>query len=263
MIIDFHTHFFPDKIARESIDKLAKHANARYFGDGTLKGLLEFMEKDGIDISVNQPVATRAEQVLSINRRMIEVSREYPQIVCFGSMHPDFDDCDKELAFLAAQGIRGIKMHPDYQNFHPGDKRMRAIYESLVKNKLILLLHSGVDLAYEEVHSTPPEIKEMLKLKGLKVVLAHMGAYKLWDDVEKYLVGEDVYFDLAYCDEMENAQLQRIILAHGPEKILFATDFPWERGLTMLRKLDSLNLSKEDRDKILYKNALSLLKMPL
>jgi uncharacterized protein len=261
MIIDFHTHFFPDKIAKESIAKLAEHADVKYFGDGTLKGLLKFMMRDGIDLSLNQPVATRPEQVVSINRKMLEIEEDNYQIMCFAAMHPDFKDCDTELSFLASKFIRGIKMHPDYQDFHPGDKRMIPIYESLVKNEMMLLLHSGVDLAYTEVHSTPREIKEILKLKGLTLILAHMGGYRLWDDVEKYLVGENVYFDLAYCDEMKDDQLKRMILDHGSDKILFGTDFPWERGLTILNKLYSLHLSKQDLDNIIYKNALRLLKI--
>jgi uncharacterized protein len=261
MIIDFHTHFFPDKIAKESVQKLAEHANTGYSGDGTLKGLLDFMKADGIDISVNQPVATKAGQVLSINRKMLEITEQYPGIICFGSMHPDFQGFEEELAFLKTRGIKGIKMHPDYQGFHPLDKRMPPIYRACAKNGLILLLHAGVDLAYEEIHSKPEELLEILKTTELTMVLAHMGSYRLWNDVEKYLVGEKVYFDLAYCDEMDDNQLKRMILNHGAERIVFATDFPWERASVILKKLKTLNLPKKDLDNILYKNAARLLRI--
>ena len=81
----------------------------------------------------------------------------------------------------------------------------------------------------------------------------------MWDKVEELLVGENVYFDVAYCDEMDNAQLKRMILNHGSEKILFATDFPWERAEVMKRKLDTLCLPAKDSDNIRFKNASELL----
>jgi hypothetical protein len=261
MLIDFHTHFFPDKIAKESVEKLARKANVKYYGDGTLSGLLQFMKQDSVDISINQPVATKPEQVKSINRKMIELNAKKLGVMCFGSLHPDFDGFEDELAFIAANGIKGIKMHPEYQVFCPEEIRMFKIYEGCVKNNLAVLFHAGADIGYTCVHCTPKGIKEVLAVKGLKVILAHMGVYKMWDDVEKYLVGKNVYFDTAYCTEIENSQFRRMILNHGSDKILFATDFPWESASSIKAKIEQLDLSQKDIDNIFYKNAAKLLSL--
>ncbi len=261
MLVDFHTHFFPDNIARQGCDNMANNANVTYYGDGSLGSLLEFMKTDCVDISVNQPVATKPGQVPGINRRMVEINKANKSVICFGAMHPGFEDFAEQVSFLKENGIKGIKLHPEYQQFRPEDKRMFKFYEACAEAGIAVLFHSGVDLGYKSVHSAPEGVKQILGIKGLTVILAHMGAYRMWDDVEKLLVGENVYFDLAYCAEMDNAQLKRMILAHGSDKILFATDFPWERAEVIKRKIDTLALAKGDIDNICFKNASKLLNL--
>ena len=53
MLIDFHTHAFPPRIAGAAVSKLA-HCSGGMMPqtDGTLFSLKEQMEKDGVDISV-------------------------------------------------------------------------------------------------------------------------------------------------------------------------------------------------------------------
>ncbi len=262
MLIDFHTHFFPDKIAKESVNKLAEKANVTYYGDGTLNGLLSAMREDGVTLAVNQPVATKPEQVMSINRKMSELNKQGLPVNCFGAMHPDFPDFAEELAFLKSQGIKGIKMHSEYQSFCPEEPRMLRLYEACAQNDIMVLFHAGADIGYTDVHCTPKGMQELLSIKGVTLILAHMGGYRMWDDVEKYLSGKNVYFDLAYCNEMDNKQLLRMIRSHGSEKILFATDFPWERASVIKKKIDALGLTEEEKNNIYYKNAARLLKLP-
>lgn len=262
MLIDFHTHFFPDEIAKASVDKLHGTSGIKYHGDGTKAGLLEFMKRDGVDISVNQPVATKPGQVQSINKKMIELNGTQSSIVCFGAMHPKFEGYKDEIAALKNAGIKGIKMHPEYQQFDPADKNVFGIYEACADNNMIVLFHAGADLGFETVHCKPEGMRKVLAIKGLKVVLAHMGAYKMWDDVEKYLVGSEAYMDLAYCNEMDNSQLKRIIENHGSDKILFASDFPWERAAQLKEKVGVLGLNIKDKENIYYKNASRLLGLP-
>ena len=81
----------------------------------------------------------------------------------------------------------------------------------------------------------------------------------MWDEVERYIVGKEVYLDLAYCSEMDNSQLKRIIANHGSDKILFASDFPWERAAKVKEKVESLGLNDKDKNNIYRKNASRLL----
>ena len=51
MIIDFHTHMFPDKIAKGTLDFLESVCKTHPYTDGTSEGLKASTEEAGIDIS--------------------------------------------------------------------------------------------------------------------------------------------------------------------------------------------------------------------
>ncbi|MCE5300060.1 MAG: amidohydrolase family protein [Spirochaetia bacterium] len=264
MLIDFHTHYFPDNIGPRVIKELTASATEPVMscGDGTLRSLKEYMRLDGVDISVNAPPATKKEQVISINRKMIEQNKTGDgSVICLGSMHPDFyeiGNVDEELGFLASQGIKGIKLHPEYQQFYPDDPEHWEIYEACKKYGLFILFHAGVDLAYPEVHATPKRLAEVATIEGLKLIFAHMGSYRMWDDVLKYLCGGNFYFDTAYTAGADDGIIRELVKAHGADKILFGSDFPWERAAAIKKKFSGL-FSGETLDKIYFRNAQKLL----
>lgn len=262
-LIDFHTHFFPDSIGPRTIEHILASSMEPIpsYGNGTLAALKDYMRQDGVDISVNMPVATKKEQVIGINRRMIECNKTEKNIICFGAMHQDFGEIgsiEEELEHLAKNGIRGIKLHPEYQQFFPDEPRHKKMYDACIKNNLMILFHAGVDMAYPGVHSSPERMAQVAQIKGLKMIFAHLGGYKMWDGVQKYLVGRDIYMDIAYTIEMKDELIKDMILAHGPEKILFGSDFPWMRAVDITKKYDNL-FDVKTRDMIYYKNAMGLL----
>lgn len=112
MIIDSHVHIFPDALAGKAVARLQSGADMPLASDGTLSGLLRSMEAGRIARSLTLPVCTRPDQVRSINRFAVELSRR-PEIISFGALHPGCGDLRGEIAFLADAGIRGVKLHPD------------------------------------------------------------------------------------------------------------------------------------------------------
>lgn len=267
MIIDIHTHFYPDNIAKFIVAKIKQEVGINCYGNGTIASLKEYMQKDGIEISFNAPVATKPEQVTSINRKMVEINNREKSVKCFGAMHPDFNrtgDIEKEIDFLVKNKIRVIKLHPEYQNFYPDDGKMDLIYELCIKNDIAILFHSGYDFAFDEynVHSTPKRFLNLLKkFPELKIILAHLGGYRMWDMVYKLLVGKNIYFDTAFINEISDASFKSIVYEHGTDKILFGSDFPWERQNSIKKKIDRCIDNEKDRNKIFYENAIKLLKI--
>lgn len=266
MILDFHVHTFPEHISRKAVEELGKNAGIEPIGDGSLASLKKHMAEYGIDYAVNQPVATRPDQVVSINRRSIENAAKEKNVIFFGAMHPQFGDAmavDDELKFLKSKGIKGIKMHPEYQEFYPDDPIMAPVYESCQKHGLILLMHGGRDIAFTTYRATPARLAEASRYKELKLVIAHMGGFRAWDDVEHYLMGKNnIWFDTGFTGEMENWQMKEIIMGHGPFQILFGSDFPWYQPPVVISKIRELALGRDFEDMILYRNAARLLGMP-
>ena len=126
MIIDFHTHCFPDELAYKAIPFLAERAGVDYYLDGTVAALKSSMRKAGIEYSVVAPIATKPAQTPKINEWACEINKD--GIIAFGSVHPEYHDWYSELKKLAERRIKGIKLHPDYQEFYIDDKKVYPIY---------------------------------------------------------------------------------------------------------------------------------------
>lgn len=267
MVIDFHTHVFPDKIAEKTISALMKLGGIPSYGNGTLQSLKDAMKKSSTDLAVVLPVCTKPSQFDSINRFAEEINGT-EGIVSFGGIHPNCEEIEEKLRYIKSRGFRGIKLHPDYQGTYIGDEKYYNIISKAVELDLYVTIHAGVDVAFpDDVHCPPSESRKLLdrlyngnREAKPRIILAHLGGVDLYDDVEKYLVGQPVYFDLAVILSMAPPeQVVRIIRNHGADKILFASDFPWSDLKSNLEIFNSLGLTPAERELILYKNAEKIL----
>lgn len=263
MLIDFHTHAFPEKIAGKAIASLSHAAGGlEPQTDGTVASLKAEMSKDGVDISVVHSIATNPHQQRKVNDFAISINAD-PAIIAFGSVHPDAPDALEELERIHAAGLKGVKLHPEYQQFYADDEKMKPIYRKISQLGLVTLFHAGQDYGFPPpYHAMPENMKNALKWFDTPVVAAHWGGFGCCFEVLDKLCGENLYFDLSFgYSAMPKATAQAIIHKHGPEKLLFGSDMPWHRPIWEKRLLDSLDISPEDREKIRCKNALALLRV--
>ena len=261
MLIDFHTHAFPDKLAPRAIASLA-HASGGLSPqtDGTVSALKAEMARDGVDISVVQSIATNPRQMTKVNDFAIEINVD-PAIVAFGSVHPDAPDALEELERLKAAGLKGVKFHPEYQHFYANDEKMKPIYRKISELGLIALFHAGDDYGFAPpYHGMPDHLKQALGWFDSPVVAAHWGGLGRGPEVLEKLCGEHIYFDLSfgYAAIARNVA-QSIIDTHGPDRLLFASDMPWHRPEWEFRLLRTLDISADDMEKICHRNAEKLL----
>lgn len=267
MVIDFHTHVFPDKIASKTVDALANSASVKPYSDGTLSGLLKNMEDSGVNISVTLPVLTKPTQFESVFNFASEVLSNFKngdtRILPFCGIHPDIEDLEGAFIKIKEAGFKGIKIHPEYQQTFIDDPKNVKILSLAKKHGLITVTHAGVDNAYTgEVRCTPKRVLNALdKLGGYdKLVLAHFGGNELFDEVYNHLSGLNLYFDTAFMlKNIDKAMFIKILNKHGEDKILFATDSPWSYALSDINIIKSFCLPVDVENKILYKNAVKLL----
>jgi len=262
MIIDFHAHCFPQALAPKALPKLAAHSGARgAYSDGTPEGLLAVMDGAGIHRCVVANIATNPRQQRSVNDFAISLLQG-PRFIPFGSVHPESPDALDELQRLKDAGIRGIKLHPDYQSFFPDEPRVFPIYRAAARLGLVTLFHAGVDIGLcNPVRSTPERLARALpQFGGAPVVAAHFGGYILWREALEHLCGRDVYFDTSYCArKMPPPWAREILAAHGPSRILFGTDLPWADPLDEIEFARSLSADESMAQDILGNNAAKLL----
>ncbi|MBE6702179.1 MAG: metal-dependent hydrolase [Ruminococcaceae bacterium] len=269
MIIDFHTHIFPDKIAQKTIDLLSKKGGIPPFSNGSVDGLLSEMKKGAADLAITLPVLTSPSQFDSVNRFATEINRTFAnqprRLISFAGIHPKCERIEEKMAWIAANGFLGVKLHPDYQETFIDDAGYVQILTAAKRHGLIVVTHAGVDGAYRglPVRCPPSRAKRLIEaVPYSKLVLAHYGANEMLEEVVKTLCGLDVYFDTAYILRFITPQLFREILQkHGEDRVLFATDSPWssiERDVEILR---SFALGKKTEDKLFFQNAKRLLGM--
>ncbi len=279
MIVDFHTHVFPDKIAKRALDKLKHNSHTEPFSDGTLESLIMKERADGIDISVIQPVATTPEQVISINNKARENNDIYERrgAVSFAAIHPDFKDYKAELNRIKEMGFRGIKIHPVYQGVNIDDIRFLRIIEKAAELGLIVLTHGGIDIGFlDSVKCSPKMIRHVIdEIGDFKFVAAHMGGWKNWDEVPEYLADTNVYLDTSFStgkltplddgyyktEELElltQDEFIKLLNAFGAERIIFGTDSPWGNPENDIAFIKKLPVSEKEKSEILGENAESL-----
>jgi predicted TIM-barrel fold metal-dependent hydrolase len=259
-IIDFHTHAFPDSLADKAMAALESEGDIKAHLDGRISSLISSMDRNGIEKSLVCSTATKPSQFEPILSWSQKIASE--RIVPVPSLHPDDPAAVERVDQIKELGMKGIKLHPYYQNFSIDEERLFPVYDRISQNGLILVVHTGFDFAFEKVRISDPEkiLKVLENFPDLKLVTTHLGAWDDWDEVEKLLIGKEIYMEISFSLEFLNKErAYSIISRHPKEYILFGTDSPWTDQGKTLSLLKELNLEKDVEEHILRNNALRLL----
>ncbi len=257
--IDFHTHVFPDRVAGTALQFLSGKSGSAPFSDGTAAGLLAGMDRARIDLSVNMPVATHPSQVASINRWC--ASLETGRMRSFASYHPALDDLSV-VRGIARSGFKGIKLHPEFQCFSPDDPSLLPLWKACADNGLWVFFHAGADFAFSPpFKSSPAKFARLRRMvPGLRMILAHFGSWRMWDETEKELVGDDVVLETSFTlGFIPDALFVELVRKHGTKKVVFGSDSPWRGQGEELEKIRSLGFGGDELDSILWRNAAEML----
>lgn len=277
MIVDIHAHTFPDRIAPMAIDKLQKASHTIAFSSGTRGGLLESMARAGIDCSVVLPVVTNPVKTASMNDLSIRMNGE-DGLMYFGGVHPDTPNAQAELTRIAQAGLKGIKIHPVYQDADIDDIRYLRILDKAAELGLAVLMHAGQDIGFPGVVRCSPEMiaSALSQVGPVRLICAHMGGWRDWEKVTDCLAGTSAMIDTAfslgelspleegyYLDEqkrmLNEAAFVGLIRAFGAERVLFGTDSPWADQAQSLALVRSLGLDPQEEQAILGGNACRIL----
>lgn len=248
MYIDFHTHAFHPKIAAKAVEHLNSHYGITCQCTGVMDDLIRRVKKAGLDKMVVLCAATSAAQVIPANNFALSLKAAHPDAIPFGTIHPDFDDWENQLARLKARGIKGLKLHPDFQGFRLDEKRLLPIIEAAQKD-FVILFHVGDKLAPEDNPSCPYKLSALLdQFPNARFVAAHFGGYHQWEHALKVLIGKNIYIDTSSTlDFIDDTTLNAIMKKHPHEKILFGSDYPLyspDKELIKLKKRLKLSNSK-------------------
>ncbi len=259
-IIDFHCHIFPEKIASKATGFVGEYYGLDMHGGGIAETLIDRAKKLNMQGFLIHSSATKPAQVENVNDFIAEYARKEKLYIGFGTIHKDFENIEEELARVKSLGLKGIKLHPDFQNFKIDQPEMDRIYQCASDLELPILMHVGDK---KTDNSKPHRLANVLNnFPKLTVIAAHMGGYSEWDAAMECLYGKDVYFDTSSTMLfVKYEKVREMIYMHGVDRILFGSDFPIQWTSEALEDIYRLKLPDEDRNKILYENAARLLKL--
>ena len=257
-IIDSHCHIYPDKIAERASASTGEFYHMPSRLDGKLSTLLLRGERAGIGHFVVQSVATSPHQVSGINHFIAEAVAAYPErLTGLGTLHPDSEDIEGDIAELIRLGLKGIKLHPDIQGVAIDDPRMQRIY-ALSEGRLPILMHTG-DSRFD--FSNPNRMKPVLdRYPRLTVIGAHFGGWSVWEEAAATLSGYENFF--VDCSSslyaLSPLRVRELIDAFGVDRVLFGTDYPMWEPEAEVAAFMKLPLSEAERERILSRNAAEL-----
>ena len=258
MIIDFHSHIYPEDVAPKVLASTKNKVGIEVFGSGTPQGLKADMRKAGIEKAVVLPVAKTPGNVRPINDWIKSLSGD--GLLPFGAIHPLMEGLEEELDLLAYQGFPGVKVVPVLQRLCPDGPRCYHLYEALVARNMILVAHAGrAPTGESEAYGTPERFAEVAEtFPDLKIVLTHLGGLRMWDEVRESLLpsGKNVYFDSSYASfYLSPEEMAGMIREIGIDRVLFGTDYPWADASREIALIRSLGFSAEEMESIFHGTA--------
>lgn len=257
-ITDCHAHIFPDKIARKATNAVGDFYDAPMREEGSSSELLKSGKRAGITRYWIHSVATTPAQVRSINTFIAQQCAEHPEFVGFGALHPDVESIEDEVENIISLGLKGVKLHPDFQRFDIDDPKALPMYECIA-GRLPLLIHMGDD-RYNWSH--PARLARVLDMfPQLDCVAAHFGGYRVWDEALEYLVPRRCWADTSSTMGMKNdyEYVKMLVSKWGTERLLFGSDFPMWNHEEELARFDRLGITGDAREAVLRRNADRLL----
>ncbi len=266
MLIDFHTHAFPDKLAVKAMATLSSKVDFPPVTDGTVSSLLDKMCEDNVDISVVCNIATNPRQNINVNLFAVDTLKNHgDKLVPLGSIHPDYPSPAEEIEKLHAVGIKGLKLHPDYMERVIDDPSYDEIFALAAEFDMFILIHAGFDVySPNKIHASPDAILNRLaRSPKTKLIAAHFGGNALYDEVSEKLIGKNLFIDTSMGTRfgLEKAVAEKMLTRHGSDMILFGSDCPWCSAKDTYDFISSLAITDDLKEKIFYENAEKLLGM--
>lgn len=257
--IDAHAHIFPDKIAAKAAAGIGKFYDIPTRHDGSLTQMILEEDRAGVARVVAHSVATTPTQVAHINEFIMAAHDAHPgRIIPFAALHPDTQDMQAVIRQIVASGFKGIKLHPDFQEFQLDEPRALRMFSMIADAKLPVLIHTG-DYRYD--YSNPARMANLLnEIPNLTAICAHLAGWSVYDEARRVLAGRDVYVDTSSSlYTLTPAHAAELIHAFGVKRVMFGTDYPMWTPAEEVERFEALPLTESEKEQIYHVTAEELL----
>jgi predicted TIM-barrel fold metal-dependent hydrolase len=271
--IDTHVHLESSGAAETQTDAAAR----KYFGDsgvprdpGAIADYYRSRNMAFVIFSVDERLTGRPPVPNEVVARFAADNADVA--IAFASIDPHrgAEGVAEARSLIASGSIRGLKLHPPVQQFHPNDRVAYPLYEVFAEARLPVLFHTGhsgigtgmpggggIRLKYGH----PMPIDDVaVDFPGMPIIMAHPSFP--WQDeaISVCLHKPTVYIDLSGWSPKyfppTLIQYANTMLKH---KVLFGSDYPWITPDRWLADFEKIGIREEVRPLILKENAVRLL----
>ena len=251
--IDCHDHVYNRRLAPRAVQSVGEFYGVTMNCSGVSDELIKISERSPVKKFVINAVALSPSPVSKLNDFIAkEVSAHPNEFTGLGTLHPDMDKPEDEIERIISMGLKGVKLHPDSQNFDMDCKNAMKIYEML-EGRLPILMHCG-DHRFDRSH--PSRLAKILDaFPKLTVVAAHFGGWSVQDLAVEYLLDTGCYLDCSSSMMyLGNKRSKELIRMYGAERFLFGSDYPMWNPVSELERLRSLGLTEKELNLMLSEN---------
>jgi len=266
MIIDVHTHL--NNYHEERVTSIEE----------CLGNLQQAMSEHGVDVALvlsSYKVTPHRPPTRDVVRAIDDTDNIY---AVAGISIDNYREKDlREISdFLQADLVKGLKLYPGYEYFYPSDDRCQVIYDLAAEYDVPVMIHTGDTYSPKGKvrYSHPLNVDDVaVDRPEVKFVICHVGnpwirdcmevVYKnanVWADVSGLVLGE-------FQDKFEKYMLAHltdmITYAGEPDYLLYGTDWPICGMRSYLKFMRGLEISDAAHEKIMWKNAAALFKIPV
>ncbi|MGA9799504.1 MAG: amidohydrolase family protein [Terriglobales bacterium] len=248
MIVDCHTHIWrrehwSDEMARES----ARARSAPAVLD--IEPEVHWRAVQAVDKAIVFGLYTLHLGLLVPNDFVAAYVAQHPdKLIGFACVDPNQPHYLEELQRSVTDlKMRGLKLGPIYQNYHPMDPRMLPVYEYCQRNRLPILIHQGTTFPRRAPlkFACPLQLEDVaLAYPDLVMIIAHLG--HPWIDETLILIRKqpNFYADISALYYRPWQFYNGLIMAmeYGvADKLLFGSDFPFTTPQDSINGLRAVN----------------------
>lgn len=261
-IIDAHTHVYATPIYTTKPQDRAPEASRL---QEILRGFLEAMDRYSLGMAAASSITPMVSRVwmdrYGGNLEVLELMRLAPERV-IGQYVPNVFEAPELLQEKLREafeelGFRGIKFHPWLSALPANDPLLHPVFEFAARHGLSVLFHSGTAPL-----ATPLLVADIaMRYPEVPVIMGHMGKHELYlDTIPAARLSENVYLEISGCEIQ--ALLEKAVRELGAQRLLFGDDGPGSRIPSYVARIEDLNVSPEEKEMILWRNAAGIFKVP-
>jgi predicted TIM-barrel fold metal-dependent hydrolase len=282
MIIDGHAHIFtPQVIANvSSRSAMAEKLHLDISGAQVRTNIAALRRESfsaGVGACLILPTAV-AGKVREVNITFRKIAHESGFLFTAGTLHPQYDANEEELSQMLSEGVQAIKLCSFSQGFSLSAPQTHNLFKLVEEtNKAqkcrFFVMFDTLYLAHKhfgtlpEHNTTPAMLGDIVAAyPGIDFVAAHMGGLDAPpEEIFTYLPPSDNLYletsNAAYT--LSEGDFVRLLKIHGPEHIIFGTDWPWFGHRDEIKLLDKLldraGFDKKEKGFVFTDNIASLL----